>query len=79
MPLESSARIAKPKATYPSNHRPAMQVPKGGSSCATCRHVSRDLKHCASPFYVKWHGNPLLDYPADQFCSDWYEPAKGEL
>jgi hypothetical protein len=56
-----------------------MQVPRGGSSCATCEYVTRDRAHCSNSHYQAWHGNPKLDYPAEEFCSDWYEPAKGAL
>jgi hypothetical protein len=79
MPLRDVARVAKPKPTYPSDHRPAMQVPKGGSSCATCKYVSVDHKNCANKHFIAWYGSPKLPFPADQFCSDWYVPQKGAL
>jgi hypothetical protein len=79
MPLRETARISKPRPTYPDDHRAAMQVPKGGSSCATCKYVSKDLKHCANKHFIAWFGTPDLPFPADQYCSDWFEPAKGTL
>ena len=79
MALERSARIAKRKPTYPSDHKPAMQVPRGGSSCKTCRFVTKDLCHCGNEHFVAWHGTPELPFPADEYCSDWYEAAKGVL
>jgi hypothetical protein len=79
MALAQSARIKGRKATYPANHRPAMEVPKGGSSCSTCRYVTKDLLNCGNKHFILWHGTPKLPYPADEYCSDWYEPAKGVL
>ena len=76
----SAARIKRPKPSYPPNHKAAMQVPKGGSSCSSCRFVSHDLHHCANKHFVHWNrGNPKLPFPADSYCSDWYEPKKGAL
>jgi hypothetical protein len=55
-----------PAATFPADHVPAIRVPKGGSSCATCKFVSLDMLHCASADYVKWNnGSPDLLWPAD--------------
>jgi hypothetical protein len=65
--------------TYPANHRAGMQVPLGGSSCATCRYVSKDHKHCGNRYFIAWHGSPKLPMPADSYCSDWYIPTKGSL
>ena len=79
MPLERSARLKPKHPTYPSDHEPAMRVPIGGSSCKTCRYVTKDLKNCGNRHFVAWHGSPVLPFPADQYCSDWYEPAKGVL
>jgi hypothetical protein len=64
--------------TYPEGHVPAIVVPRGGSSCATCKALSKDRLHCTSPHFVVWRKslgaeNPtLLPAPADSFCSDWY-------
>lgn len=82
MPLAQSARIApkRPvKPTYPPDHKPAMQVPKGGSSCASCEYVSKDHLNCSNKHFIKWFGSSKLPKPADEYCSDWYEPAKGAL
>lgn len=67
------------KPQYPSNHEPAIRVPKGGSSCASCEYLGKDGKSCVNKYFVAWHGSKELPYPADEFCSDWYEPAKGKL
>lgn len=80
--LRSSARIAAPKKrapTYPKDHKPAMEVPEGGSSCATCEYVSKDLKRCSNIHFIRWHGSANLPLPASRYCSDWYEPKEGAL
>jgi hypothetical protein len=60
--------------TYPANHKPGMRVPKGGSMCANCRYLGQDRETCTNKFFVKWNGSDKLPAPADQYCSDWYEP-----
>lgn len=66
------------KFKLPTNHKPAMRVPKGGSSCANCTYYgpSEGTPHgiCGSPEYVQYYGSPEIPYPPDEFCSDWYEP-----
>lgn len=64
---------------YPRNHRPGMKVPRGGSSCSTCKFVSQDRQHCGNEYFVLWNGSDKLPAPADSYCSDWYEPAPGKL
>jgi len=59
--------------TYPKDHEAAMRVPEGGSSCASCRFLSEDRCHCRNHHFQRWHGSDRLPYPADEFCSDWYE------
>lgn len=80
MPLSQSARIApkRPaKPTYPANHKAAMRVPKGGSSCASCRFLGHDRETCTNTHFIKWNrGSDQLPYPDDEYCSDWYEPNK---
>lgn len=59
-----------------------MQVPKGGSSCSTCEYLGQDHKErpiCTNIHFIKWHGSMVLPKPPDEYCSDWYEPAKGAL
>lgn len=66
------------KPTYPADHVPAMRVPKGGSSCATCKYVGEDRKHCSNEYFIKWNGSNKLPAPADSYCSDWYEPRQAD-
>jgi hypothetical protein len=73
------------KPEYPFNHQAGMKVPIGGSMCANCRFLSDDQKHCTNEFFVRWEGenkpagSDVIPAPIDQFCSDWFEPAKGTM
>lgn len=64
--------------TYPPDHKPALEVPKGGSSCASCRYYKGDQK-CGSPDYAKYYGTDAIPLPPDRWCSDWYEAAPGAI
>ena len=67
----------KGKFALPSSHVAAFKVPKGGSSCASCKWVSLDKKSCANTFWVEWNGgDSSLPAPADSYCSDWYMEKK---
>ena len=71
----------------PHDHQPGMRVPKPGSSCANCRFASitPDGPRCVNTHYQAWAGTSALIDPktgqrvldAQQYCSDWYEPARG--
>jgi hypothetical protein len=68
------------KPTYPPDHEPAMEVPRGGSSCASCIYLKdAKLRLCTNRHFIKWNGGPTLPYPADRFCSDWFEPKSLEI
>lgn len=58
------------KPTYPPDHMPAVIVPKGGSSCASCRFRNGQL--CMEPNFNRWNGGPVIPAPVDEFCSDWW-------
>jgi|HubBroStandDraft_5_1064220.scaffolds.fasta_scaffold51358_2 hypothetical protein len=63
-----------PAPKYPKDHRAAMRVPKGGSSCASCEFLGKDGKSCTNKFFIAWNnGSDVLPFAADEFCSDWYE------
>src|SRR6266436_1413795 len=66
------------KPTYPSDHEAGMRVPKGGSSCASCKYLEGKDK-CNNKYFIKWNGSKNLPLPAEEFCSDWYEPADKSL
>jgi hypothetical protein len=75
-------RRAKPdpqRVQYPPNHKPGMEVPKGGSSCASCEYLNSDKKTCSSQYFIKWNGSeriPMPDGDPTRYCSDFYEPRK---
>jgi hypothetical protein len=61
------------------DHKPWMRVPKGsretgGSLCVTCRFLTSDGKRCWSQGFKEYTGSDALPLPADEMCSDWYEP-----
>ena len=60
------------EVTYPKDHQPGMRVPKGGSSCISCKFVSQDGTKCSEPNFQKWNGSPKIPGKADEYCSDWY-------
>lgn len=64
------------KPTYPEDHKAGMRVPKGGSSCQSCEYLAGDGKECSNEYFQKWNGSNKLPAPADEYCSDWYEPEK---
>lgn len=61
------------KTEYPPNHKPGMKVPKGGSSCLSCKYYLGSNR-CGNQYFAKWHESFLIPYPADSYCSDWWEP-----
>lgn len=63
---------------YPSNHQPGMEVPEGGSSCANCRFLHKDERHCMSPGFILWNGSSLIPGHYTRYCSNWWEPRPGK-
>jgi hypothetical protein len=61
------------KLDVPNDHQVGMEVPQGGSSCASCKYVSGDLKNCSNKFFQKFNGGPELPAPAESYCCDFYE------
>ncbi len=60
---------------YPDSHRAGMKVPKGGSSCESCKYLADNKKDCTSEYFQKWNGSEVIPGPIDSYCSDWYVPA----
>lgn len=58
----------------PDSHQPVVRTPKGGSSCANCHWLTFDGKHCNNAYYIEFMGTDELPGPADEVCSDWWEP-----
>ena len=63
-----------PNVTYPPDHEPGLKVPKGGSMCANCEYHNPDGNICKNEYFIRWNGSDKIPAPADQYCSDWYEP-----
>lgn len=61
--------------SLPPEHRAGMRVPRGGSSCASCKFVSEDLKHCSNERWQRWSGTDELPEAAEEYCSDWWSPS----
>ena len=74
--MNKRLKLAMGEFVLPPNHQPGMRVPKGGSSCANCKYgeVREDGPHCTNNYFVDWHGESKLPAPADEYCSDWWEP-----
>lgn len=66
-------------AVYPSDHKAAMRVPKGGSSCAVCEYL-KGPHECGNTNFIKWNdASNKFDLPADEWCCDWFEAADKEV
>lgn len=64
----------------PPDHLFAMEVPKGGSSCAKCHYVGQDSEHCGNSYFQNWRKSlghmedpGLLPKPANEYCCDVFE------
>ena len=63
----------KGKFQLPPEHEAAIRVPKGGSSCSSCKYWNGSK--CSSTYYQEWSGNNgEIPFSPDEYCSDWYEP-----
>lgn len=72
-------------AGMPPKNEWAIEVPKGGSSCKTCKFLGKDEKTCVNKDFIAWEGpnkpagSDKLPLSYDRYCSVWYLPAKGVL
>lgn len=70
------------KFKLPDGHLFGMEVPQGGSSCAKCKWVSADTKHCANPYFQEWRKSLKAEDPsqlplsADRYCCDVFTAAE---
>lgn len=62
----------KGKYVLPKDHKAGLQVPKGGSCCANCEYWTGD--RCTNKYYQQWAGTDKIPHPADEYCTDWWEP-----
>jgi hypothetical protein len=58
----------------PDSHRAGLKVPKGGSCCANCKWWNKEEQVCTSTYYAKWADTNTIPYPADEYCTNWWEP-----
>jgi hypothetical protein len=72
---DPSSMYAAEEPSYPNTHKAGMRVPKGGSSCESCKFLE-DGNKCNNKYFIEWNGSKDLPLPADEYCSDWYEPNK---
>ncbi len=79
MSLNSLPRGHENVPTYPKDHAAGMRVPNGGSNCAKCRYLREDKKTCGNKYFVKWNGSNVIPAPVSEYCSDYFEPAKGTM
>lgn len=72
-----------PKPVYPEKFDDiaGMKVPKGGSSCLSCKFLKdRTHKICGEPNFIAWNfGNERIPGELDSYCSIWYEPREGGM
>ena len=64
----------KGEMVLPPNHKAGLKVPKGGSCCANCKWWVPEKKICASTYYQEWAQTDTIPYPADEYCTNWWEP-----
>ena len=75
--MEGALRKGGAKFVLPSDHKPGMRVPEGGSMCANCEYLKdRDKGLCGEPNFIKWNGSNKIPGQINAYCSDWYQPAK---
>lgn len=64
--------------TYPGSHEVGVKVPKGGSSCANCRHLKPGIR-CDEKTYVQWNGSDKIPTKAaDEYCCDLWQGGERE-
>jgi len=66
------------KMVLPSNHKAGLHVPKGVSCCANCKwwvhKENSEEYHCINTYYQEWAGTDSIPYPADEYCTNSWEP-----
>lgn len=62
----------------PKDHQAGMKVPRGGSMCANCHYLGKDRKTCTEENFIAWNGSKFIPGDIQEYCSDWYEPAKAQ-
>lgn len=62
------------KMELPATHKAGLKVPKGGSCCANCKFWDEKAEECVSDYYAQWAGTKKIPHPADEYCTNWWEP-----
>ena len=75
IPLSNLVHIVPHRFELPPDHKPGMRVPKGGSCCANCKYYE-GKKRCGNEYFQQWRGTDAIPAPPEEYCSDWFEPAK---
>jgi len=65
--------LTEGKAEYPSNHKPGLRVPKGGSMCANCEYWEAKDNKCKNKYWIQWAETDKVPYPGDEYCCNWWE------
>jgi hypothetical protein len=65
--------LAEGKIEYPSNHKPGIRVPKGGSMCANCKWWGSEENICNNKYWQEWAETDKVPYPGDEYCCNWWE------
>ena len=59
----------------PAKYPLGEEVPKGGSSCASCHYLSSDGDHCRNKRYQDAMGTSELGAAADRYCCMYWRGA----
>jgi len=70
--IMESGQYGGKKYALPKGHKAGLRVPKGGSCCANCEYWIKE--RCTNKYYQAWAGTDKIPYPADEYCTDWWEP-----
>lgn len=62
------------KMILPAGHKAGMRVAKGGSCCSNCLYWDTTKEICTNEYYKKWAKTDTIPYPADEYCTNWWEP-----
>lgn len=63
------------KYELPPEHKAGMKIPKGGSSCISCKYWNNSDSKCNNTYYQQWsETDGEIPFDPNEYCSDWYEP-----
>jgi hypothetical protein len=74
------SRPALKRFVIPARYGFGVEVPKGGSSCASCFYVGGDGASCNNAIFRRVEGTSELGKPASEFCCPlWTRENVGDL